>query len=81
MIRCVRLITFRIKKISYSLKVKSIMAMKKVSITCAHCGKMFQIEIAQSGVQHSGKQHSMGGCGRITRVYTNNGNITKTEKA
>jgi|LauGreDrversion4_2_1035121.scaffolds.fasta_scaffold104458_3 hypothetical protein len=57
------------------------MAMKKVSITCAHCGKMFQIEIAQSGVQHSGKQHSMGGCGRITRVYTNNGNITKTEKA
>jgi hypothetical protein len=56
------------------------MAMKKVTITCAHCGGMFQVEIPQSGVQHSTKQHSMGGCGRNTRVYTNNGNITKTEK-
>ncbi len=54
--------------------------MKKVAITCTHCGGMFQVEIAQSGVQHSSKQHSMGGCGKNTRVYTNNGNITKTEK-
>jgi hypothetical protein len=53
--------------------------MKKVTITCAHCGGMFQISIPTSGVSGRGHQHSPG-CMKSTQVYVNNGNITKTTK-
>ncbi len=54
--------------------------MKKVTITDAHCGGMFQVEIPTSGVQHSSKQYSIGDCRRNTRVYSNNGNNTKNRE-
>jgi len=52
--------------------------MKKVTITCAHCGGMFQISIPISGVSSMGHQHTPGGFQKSTRVYVNAGNITKT---
>ncbi|MDG2343392.1 MAG: hypothetical protein P8L23_02325 [Flavobacteriales bacterium] len=53
--------------------------MKKVTITCAHCGCMFQISISENGVSARRHQHSPG-CGKSTNVAINNGNITKTNK-
>lgn len=53
--------------------------MKKVTITCAHCGGMFQISIPESGVSSRGHQHSPG-CLKSTKVWQNKGNITKTSK-
>ena len=57
--------------------------MKKVTITCAHCGGMFEIKIPTSGCSGRAHQHSYG-CnkrpGGKTDVSVNNGNITKTKK-
>jgi len=53
--------------------------MKKVTIPCAHCGQMYQVLIPTSGTSSRGHQHSPG-CMKSTKVYVNNGNITKTTK-
>jgi hypothetical protein len=53
--------------------------MKNVTITCAHCGGMFQISIPTSGVSSRGWQHSPG-CMKTTQVHVNAGNITRTTK-
>lgn len=52
---------------------------KKITITCAHCGGMFQIEIDTVGVSARGHQHSPG-CLKSTQVYINYGEIVKTTK-
>ena len=53
--------------------------MKTVTITCMHCGGMFQTKIPESGKGSRGHQHSPG-CLKSTQVHHNNGNITKTTK-
>ena len=50
------------------------------SITCAHCGRMFQITYS-SGDGHFTKNHSPSGCGKNTRIWINQGNIVRTDKA
>jgi hypothetical protein len=53
------------------------------TITCAHCGGMFQIQLnmgttgrGSRGYQHSSSQ----GCGKMTNVEVHNGLIVKTWK-
>ena len=53
--------------------------MEKVSITCAHCGSMFQIQIPTTGHSERGQQHSPG-CMKTTYVRVNNGKIVGTRK-
>jgi hypothetical protein len=52
--------------------------MKEVTITCKHCTKTYEIEIPEQGVGSMSYQHSPG-CQKKTRVYWNNGKVTKTE--
>lgn len=57
------------------------MSRKKVTISCAHCGGMYTIEIDGEGVKHLGYLHDNArGCRGRTVVYLNYGNIVKTEK-
>ncbi len=53
--------------------------MTKTTITCAHCGGMFQISIPPTGNSGRGWQHSPG-CMKTTQVYVNNGSIIRTTK-
>lgn len=56
--------------------------MEKVTISCAHCGGMFQVPIntsSSSGHYESGFQHSSG-CMKTTRVRVNSGKIISTKK-
>ncbi len=53
------------------------------TITCTHCGGMFQIQLTMGttgrgsrGYQHSSSQ----GCGKMTNVEVHNGQIVKTWK-
>ena len=62
------------KPMSRKLKINY---MKKVTITCAHCSGMFTISVPTIGVSSRGHQHSPG-CGKITHVDMNSGNIVRT---
>ncbi len=56
------------------------MANQQVTIVCAHCGRMFTIEINGTHYSYS-YQHANGGCMKSTRVTVQNGKITDTKKA
>jgi hypothetical protein len=51
----------------------------KVTITCTHCGKAFQVNlnISSSGTGEKAFQHSPG-CMKTVYVKYNNGQITST---
>ena len=54
------------------------------TITCAHCGGMFQIQLSfgSSGRGSRGYQHSgIKGCGKITQVEVLNGKIIRAWKS
>lgn len=51
---------------------------KKLTITCAHCSGMFTITVPTSGHSSRGHQHSPG-CGKLTQVEMNAGNIVRTK--
>ncbi len=57
------------------------MSRQKATITCAHCGQMFQIEhdSGSGATGDRGMQHSPG-CMKMTRVKLNQGRIVGTTK-
>lgn len=53
--------------------------MAKFTITCIHCGAMFQVDIGGNQNGSASKQHTgPGGCGKNTQVYYKNGEIYRT---
>ena len=53
--------------------------MKKVTISCAHCGCDYQITIPTIGDSQLGVSHKTG-CKKTTQVYVNDGEVITTTK-
>jgi len=56
------------------------MATVKTTITCTHCGEMFQVQYNFGGSGEISKQHSPG-CGKSTKLKFSGGKLTGTKKA
>lgn len=56
------------------------MATEKITITCTHCGEMFQVQYNFGGSGTISKQHTPNGCGKSTKLQFSGGKLTGTKK-